>query len=128
MQTSVPVRLRHVMFSGEVMPVKSINYWIDFFPDTVFVNLYGPTEITCNCTYYILDRHFENDEMLPIGRPFVNTRVFLLETAGESEDDGRKEGAAEAGSADGESGKTARFNHSDCSFRVLFSGRSLVHD
>ena len=108
MQTSVPVRLRHVMFSGEVMPVKSINYWIDFFPDTVFVNLYGPTEITCNCTYYILDRHFENDEMLPIGRPFVNTRVFLLETAGESEDDGRKEGAAEAGSADGESGKTAR--------------------
>ena len=25
----------------------------------MYVNLYGPTEITCNCTYYILDRPFD---------------------------------------------------------------------
>ena len=87
MKTSVPVRLRHVMFSGEVMPVKSINYWIRFFPDAVYVNLYGPTEITCNCTYHILDRHYENDEMLPIGRAFPNKRVFLLETVQSREEE-----------------------------------------
>ena len=94
MKTSVPVRLRHIMFSGEVMPVKSINYWIRFFPDAVYVNLYGPTEITCNCTYHILDRHYENEEMLPIGRAFPNKRVFLLETLqsrGEEEETGRTE-------------------------------------
>ena len=95
-KTSLPVKLRHVMFSGEVMPVKSVNYWISFFPDAVFVNLYGPTEITCNCTYYILNRHFENDEMLPIGRPFVNTRVFLLETPETDEENDAAESAGDA--------------------------------
>ena len=80
MSTSVPVVLRRVMFSGEVMPVKCVNYWMKFFPDAVFVNLYGPTEITCNCTYHILEGEYEPDAILPIGRAFPNTRVFLLET------------------------------------------------
>lgn len=87
MKTSVPVQLRHVMFSGEVMPVKCINYWIRFFPETVYVNLYGPTEITCNCTYHILDRHYEAGEILPIGRAFTNTRVFLLERSSDEENE-----------------------------------------
>ncbi len=79
MNTSVPVRLRRVMFSGEVMPVKCVNYWMKYFPDAVFVNLYGPTEITCNCTYHILEGEYGLDEILPIGKVFPNSRVFLLE-------------------------------------------------
>lgn len=73
-----PTEIKLVMFSGEVMPVKALNDWINHLPDTTFVNLYGPTEITCNCTYYIINRRFNNDEMLPIGIPFKNTRVILL--------------------------------------------------
>ena len=46
--------LKRVMFSGEVLPIKVLNYWQDKLPETTFVNLYGPTEITCNCTYYIV--------------------------------------------------------------------------
>ena len=38
-KTSVPLCLRKVMFSGEVMPVKTINYWMQFFPDALYVNL-----------------------------------------------------------------------------------------
>ena len=45
----------------------------------MFVNLYGPTEITCNCTYYIVDRDFEETETLPIGKPFRNTKILLLD-------------------------------------------------
>ena len=71
-KTSVPLCLRKVMFSGEVMPVKTINYWMQFFPDALYVNLYGPTEITCNCTYYTITRRFEPDEKFPIGRAFPN--------------------------------------------------------
>jgi len=37
------------------------------------------TEITCNCTYHILDRAYSEDEKLPIGIPFPNERVFLLD-------------------------------------------------
>lgn len=74
-----PLHLTHVLFSGEVMPIKILNYWRDALPDVCYVNLYGPTEITCNCTYYTVDRDFALNEELPIGRPFCNSDVFLLD-------------------------------------------------
>lgn len=77
--TRCPQGLRKIMFSGEVMPCKTLNYWRQFLPEAVYVNLYGPTEITCNCTYYIVDRPFDDGESLPIGRPFGNSGVFLLD-------------------------------------------------
>lgn len=73
-----PQYLKLIMFSGEVMPVKVLNYWREALPEAQFVNLYGPTEITCNCSYYIVDRNFENGENLPIGVAFRNEEVFLL--------------------------------------------------
>ncbi len=69
--------LKYVMFSGEVMPVRALNYWRDKIPGARYINLYGPTEITCNCTYYEIDKHYEDDQMLPIGKAFKNTRVIL---------------------------------------------------
>lgn len=75
----VPGTIRRVMFSGEVMPVKQLNYWRTYLPDAMYVNLYGPTEITCNCTYYKISREFEEDESIPIGEAFPNERVFLLD-------------------------------------------------
>ena len=75
----VPKSIRRVMFSGEVMPVKHLNYWRHWLPDALYVNLYGPTEITCNCTYCIVDRAFTEDELIPIGEAFPNERVLLLD-------------------------------------------------
>jgi amino acid adenylation domain-containing protein len=75
----VPEKVRMVLFSGEVMPVKQLNKWRKALPNAIYVNLYGPTEITCNCTYYVLDnREYAADEIIPIGRPFDNEKVFLL--------------------------------------------------
>ena len=50
------------------MPVKHLNIWRETYPEAMFVNVYGPTEITCNCTYYIVDREFALDETLPMGK------------------------------------------------------------
>lgn len=74
-----PEGLRLVMFSGEALPCKVLNDWAGHLPGASFVNLYGPTEITCNCTYYKIERAFSNDESLPIGRPFPNTGILLLD-------------------------------------------------
>lgn len=74
----IPLMLRKIMFSGEVMPVKMLNIWRAYLPEAVYVNLYGPTEITCNCMYYIIDREFEVTEKLPLGIPFENEGVFFL--------------------------------------------------
>ncbi len=75
----VPACINKIMFSGEVMPIKQLNAWRSYYPDAMFVNLYGPTEVTCNCTYYILDREFSEDEKIPMGYAFTNERVFLLD-------------------------------------------------
>ena len=75
----VPSKINKVIFSGEVMPIKHLNLWRKAYPDAMFVNVYGPTEITCNCTYYIVDREYELDETLPMGKAFPNERVFLLD-------------------------------------------------
>lgn len=73
-----PICLQQVMFSGEVMHNKVLNYWRRTLPETKFVNLYGPTEITSVCTYYDIIKPFEDNEVLPIGVPFKNTEVLLL--------------------------------------------------
>jgi len=74
-----PSCINKIIFSGEVMPVKHLNLWRAAYPNALFVNVYGPTEITCNCTYYIVNREFALDETLPIGKAFPNERVFLLD-------------------------------------------------
>lgn len=74
----IPLFLKTVMFSGEVMPNKVLNYWREYLPEVLYVNLYGPTEITCNCTFYKVDRPFKDDESLPIGKAFENTGIILL--------------------------------------------------
>lgn len=72
-----PKTINKILFSGEVMPIKHIKEWIKHLPNAQYVNLYGPTEITCNCTYYIIDTKKEY-EKLPIGKSFPNEEVFLL--------------------------------------------------
>ncbi|MEG1011667.1 MAG: amino acid adenylation domain-containing protein [Ruthenibacterium sp.] len=74
-----PQSVRQIIFSGEVMPIKHLNLWREFLPDARYVNVYGPTEITCNCFYYILDRAFSQGETLPLGRPFPNEKILLLD-------------------------------------------------
>lgn len=76
----VPSDINKIMFSGEMMPIRQLNVWRSYYPDAMFVNLYGPTEITCNCTYYIINREFSEDDRLPMGQAFANERVFLLNT------------------------------------------------
>lgn len=73
----VPRDVNKILFSGEVMPLKHLNEWMSHLPNTTFVNLYGPTEITCNATYHVIDRKRVYDK-IPIGLPFPNERVFLL--------------------------------------------------
>jgi amino acid adenylation domain-containing protein len=68
----------HIIFCGEALPTKSLNYWRKNLSDTVFVNLYGPTETTLSSMNYFICRDFTEDESLPIGRADRNTDVFLL--------------------------------------------------
>ena len=70
--------LRTIWFAGEVFPTKQFNYWRRSLKNAVFANLYGPIEITVDCTYYIAENELPEDEPLPIGYPCRNTDILLL--------------------------------------------------
>jgi amino acid adenylation domain-containing protein len=70
--------LKKILFAGEVIPMKHLNYWRKRLKNSLFANLYGPTEITVDCTYYIVEKDFHDDESLPIGVPCRNSDVFIL--------------------------------------------------
>lgn len=78
LSVALPKHLRIVTFAGEAMPAKQLKVWMNKLPDTTFVNLYGPTEITVDCTYYVVDREFGDDEFIPIGKHCDNKQVLVL--------------------------------------------------
>lgn len=72
-----------IMFGGEVMPVKQLNYWRKYLPNLKTVaNVYGPTEATVNCTYYIQNREFNDSETLPLGKACENTGLLVIDEDG----------------------------------------------
>lgn len=73
--------LKTIVFAGEVMPNRALNIWRRACPDSLFANLYGPTEITVDCTCYIVDREFKDSDPLPIGRACLNKRIVILNEA-----------------------------------------------
>ena len=87
-----PDTVEKILFSGEVMPMKHLKQWMEHLPDATFVNLYGPTEITCNCTYHVIERDRDYDGKIPIGKAFPNERIYLLDEEGKPVNEAGKPG------------------------------------
>lgn len=73
-----PKSLEKILFAGETMPNKHLNYWRNNYPNALYSNLYGPTELTVIATYYIVNRTFRDDESLPIGKACKNVQTLIV--------------------------------------------------
>ena len=78
LNVALPEHLRLVTFAGEVMPAKQLRTWQEKLPNVRFVNLYGPTEITVDCTFFDVKRQYADDEYIPIGKACQNMQVLVL--------------------------------------------------
>lgn len=78
-ETVKPESVHTIAFASEVFPIRQLNLWRNALPDARFINLYGPTETTGICCYYEVDRDFAESEVLPVGKPFPNTEILLLD-------------------------------------------------
>ncbi len=83
--------LRLICFGSEVFPIREYEKWRAACPNTRFINLYGPTEATGMSCYFICERDLSSDDQIPIGKPFPNTEILLIN------DDGEKCGDGEVG-------------------------------
>ncbi|MFI0263762.1 amino acid adenylation domain-containing protein [Streptomyces sp. NPDC017056] len=69
-----------LIVGGEALSGEVLAPWRRRHPDAVVVNAYGPTEVTVNC----LDHRMEPGTPtprgpVPVGRPYWNTRVYVLD-------------------------------------------------
>ena len=71
--------IKKVLFVGEAMHSKQLNIWLKALPWAKFINLYGSTESAGNCLYHIITNIIDENERIPIGKQFNNTKVFLLD-------------------------------------------------
>lgn len=74
--------LKKILFAGEVMHVKGLNYWKKHVTSALYANLYGPTEVTDICSYYIVEKTFRDDQKLPIGYPCKGCELIILDESG----------------------------------------------
>ena len=77
--------LRWVVVTGEACPVGLCRRWKSLYPAIAMMNAYGPTECSDDVTHYALGPGWTGEAMrqLPIGRPLMNTEVYVLDGEGE---------------------------------------------
>lgn len=70
--------LRHVIAAGEVLPVDVLRSWMELYPHIQFTNMYGPTEITVDCSFHVIrEVPGEDVRSIPIGGPRPNMELFV---------------------------------------------------
>ena len=88
LEAHTPKYLTTVCFGSELFPRKQYDLWRAALPDARFFNLYGPTEATGMSCYWAAERELSVDEPIPIGRPFDNTDIILLDENNKESNEG----------------------------------------
>lgn len=78
-EKKVPENVRKIILGGEALLAKHLNIWKNALPSVEVINLYGPTEVTVDCTIYKINRDFRDGEPVPIGKACRNMEVVLLD-------------------------------------------------
>ena len=77
-------QLRHIIAAGEVLPRDILADWMEAYPHVQFTNMYGPTEITVDCSYHILHEKPGKDLLsIPIGKARTNMELYVRTAGGE---------------------------------------------
>ncbi|WP_196159545.1 amino acid adenylation domain-containing protein [Reinekea sp. G2M2-21] len=70
--------LQQVLVAGEVLPPYVIRQWMMLYPNIRFTNMYGPTEITVDCSFHrIVDLPSPECTSIPIGKARPNMELFV---------------------------------------------------
>jgi amino acid adenylation domain-containing protein len=73
--------VRRLIAGGDVVSAPHVRRVLEANPHLVFVNGYGPTELTTYTTCHVVRSAGEVGATVPIGRPIARTTVHLLDAA-----------------------------------------------
>ncbi|KAF9996659.1 hypothetical protein BGZ65_007764, partial [Modicella reniformis] len=69
------------IIAGEALPAALVRKLNVMLPNCTIINEYGPTETTVAATSWKFATDLTND-IVPIGRPYANKRIYVLDTHG----------------------------------------------
>lgn len=73
--------LNQLIVTGEEISHALLKKWFNLYPGKVVVNAYGPAEASDDVTLHFMDS-LPSSYNIPVGRPIMNTRIYLLNKAG----------------------------------------------
>lgn len=75
------ISLRWIMLGGDALVKKDIKKCLNLLPSIAIVNEYGPTECTVAITSHVINASNIDlyHETVPIGKPALNTQVYILD-------------------------------------------------
>jgi amino acid adenylation domain-containing protein len=82
LEVQPPRTLKTVVFGSEALSMHHYRAWRAALPESVFYQLYGPTEATGMSCLWRADRELSENERIPIGAPLDNTGLLLLDEQG----------------------------------------------
>jgi len=71
--------LRLASTSAEPLSPQMAQRWLRQFPEVPFLNLYGATECSSNVTVYDVRQLPSDAVRVPIGKPFANNQIYILD-------------------------------------------------
>jgi amino acid adenylation domain-containing protein/non-ribosomal peptide synthase protein (TIGR01720 family) len=71
--------LREVWTGGDVVPASAVRRVLAVCPGITVVDVYGPTEVTMSATHFPMPEGQPVPDLVPIGRPQDNMRVYVLD-------------------------------------------------
>ena len=74
--------LRHVVFAGEVFPLRFLRRLRELVPDAALHNWYGPTETNVCTAHAVRPEDLSAEEPIPIGRPCDHSPCRIVDEAG----------------------------------------------
>jgi amino acid adenylation domain-containing protein len=73
--------VRMINVTGDAVSPHKLVQWEAVCGDTRLINTYGPTEVTVSCSAAYV-RHEPGASRVSIGKPFANTRMYVLDRHG----------------------------------------------
>ena len=70
---------RRLVVGGEALFGESLSFWRAHAPATRIINEYGPTETVVGCCVYEVNGDEVESGAVPIGRPIINTQLYILD-------------------------------------------------
>jgi amino acid adenylation domain-containing protein/non-ribosomal peptide synthase protein (TIGR01720 family) len=79
MDESVYGSVKYIFSAGEAIPAALVKKIHNLRKEIKLENLYGPTETTVYATHYSIPGEAGDYETIPIGKPFPNVRIYILD-------------------------------------------------